>query len=161
MTLLHLSQNPRQEAAGWNFRLGVPGFRFADLNRVRRIASLDEVFREELKLHDQDLSVHYEAYREAGGVGYDSQQSSDITIRVAPHVTHFIVKLFQIEAEYAQLREHVLSDGRIFEWKKRYLDKYILKQHPSKDETERWDLSELEFKYRALVDRHFSQSIFG
>ena len=55
MTLLHLSQNPRQEAAGWNFQLGVPGFRFADLNRVRRIASLDEIFREELKLHDPDL----------------------------------------------------------------------------------------------------------
>ena len=158
MTLLHLSQNPRQEAAGWNFRLGVPGFRFADLNRVRRIASLDEIFREELKLHDPDLSLLYEAYREAGGEGYDAQTASDITLRVAPYVNRFIVKLFQIEAEHAQLQEHILSDGRIFEWKKKYLDKYVLKQHPSGEELAQWDLSELEFNYRALIDRHFSQA---
>ena len=29
---------------------------------------------------------------------------------------------------------------------------------PPGDELERWDLSELEFNYRALVDRHFSQA---
>ncbi len=158
MTLLHLSQNRRQEAAGWNFQLGVPGFRFADLNRVRRIASLDEIFREELKLHDPDLSLRYEAYREAEGESYDAQTASDITLRVAPYLNRFIVKLFQIEAEYAQLQEHILSDGRIFEWKKKYLDKYVLKQRPSGDELARWDLSELEFDYRSLVDRHFSQA---
>jgi hypothetical protein len=57
MSLLHLSQNPRAEAAGWNFPLGIPGFRFADLNRVRRIAALDEVFRQELKAADATLAT--------------------------------------------------------------------------------------------------------
>ena len=50
------------------------------------------------------LSLLYEAYREAGGIGYDAQTASDITLRVAPYVNRFIVKLFQIEAEYAQLQ---------------------------------------------------------
>jgi len=61
MTLLHLSKNPREEAAGWNFPLGIPGFRFADLNRVRRIAELDSVFRQELRTADPDVSAVYGA----------------------------------------------------------------------------------------------------
>ena len=69
MTLLHLSTNPRAEAAGWNFPLGIAGFRFADLNRVRRIAELDSVFRQELKAADPDLSDDYEEYRLAEGKG--------------------------------------------------------------------------------------------
>ncbi|MFN8006359.1 MAG: FAD-dependent oxidoreductase [Terriglobia bacterium] len=158
MNLLHLSKNPRQEAAGWNFQLGIPGFRFADLNRVRRIAALDEVFREELNAQDPELSKAYAEYREAQGIGYEPLAVSEMTLRVAPFVTRFIVKLFHIEAEYAELRARILADGRIFEWKKRYLDKQILKQHLPADKVQGWDLSELEFDYRALVDHHVPQA---
>jgi hypothetical protein len=37
MTFKHLSENPRQQARAWNIALGVPGFRYAGLNRVRRL----------------------------------------------------------------------------------------------------------------------------
>jgi len=47
--LLHLSANPREDSAGWNFPLGIERFRFADLNRVRRIAAVDRIFRDELR----------------------------------------------------------------------------------------------------------------
>ena len=157
MSLLHLSQNPRAEAAGWNFPLGISGFRFADLNRVRRIAALDEVFRQELKAADAALATAYEAYRSATGKGYDSKSSSDILIRIAPYLGKFIARIFQIETEYQELQKRVLSDGRIFDWKKKFLDKHVLKHHPSAEEMEQWDLSELEFGYRALADRYLSQ----
>src|SRR5262245_65219278 len=131
MTLLHLSKNPREEAAGWNFPLGIPGFRFADLNRVRRIGELDGVFRRELGTADSELSAVYEAYRLAEGKGYDAVTTSNLLIRVAPHLGRFVARIFQIEAENQTLKQRVLTDGRIFEWKKRYLDKQVLKQPPS------------------------------
>jgi NADPH-dependent glutamate synthase beta subunit-like oxidoreductase/NAD(P)H-flavin reductase len=161
MTLLHLSMNPREEAASWNFPLGIPGFRFADLNRVRRIADLDRVFRQELQTSDPDLSAVYEDFRRAEGKGYDPVAASDIFIRVAPHLGRFVARIFQIEGEYRVLQERVLTDGRIFDWKKKYLDRQVLKQPPAPQEMQEWDLSELEFNYRALVDRRLSQAPFA
>ncbi len=161
MTLLHLSKNPREEAAGWNFPLGIPGFRFADLNRVRRIAELDGVFRQELKAADPDLSTVYEEYRLVAGQGYEAIAASDILIRVAPHLGRFVARIFHIEAEHQALQQRIVGDGRIFEWKKKYLDKQVLKQQPSPEEMHRWDLSELEFDYRALVDRRLSHAPFA
>jgi NADPH-dependent glutamate synthase beta subunit-like oxidoreductase/NAD(P)H-flavin reductase len=157
MSLLHLSQNPRAEAAGWNFPLGIPGFRFADLNRVRRIAALDDIFRQELQKADPQLAESYEAARNGRDTGDETAIGSDILIRVAPYLGHFIARIFQIESEYRQLQERVLAEGRIFEWKKKFLDRQVLKQHPSVEEMEQWDLSELEFDYRSLVDRCLSQ----
>jgi hypothetical protein len=52
MTFKHLSENPRQQARAWNIALGVPGFRYADLNRVRRLESLDRAFLESLRAED-------------------------------------------------------------------------------------------------------------
>jgi len=161
MNLLHLSKNPREEAAGWNFPLGIPGFRFADLNRVRRIAELDSVFRQDLRTADPELSAVYEDFRLAEGKGYDPVAASDLLVRVASHVGHFVARIFRIEAENRALQERVLTDGRIFEWKKKYLDKQVLKQPPSPDEMQRWDLSELEFDYRALVDRRLLHAPFA
>ncbi len=46
MTFQHLSENPRDKARAWNIPLGVPGFRYADLNRVRRLEALDRAFLE-------------------------------------------------------------------------------------------------------------------
>ena len=44
MTFKHLSENLKQQARGWNIALGVSGFRYADLNRVRRLEALDRAF---------------------------------------------------------------------------------------------------------------------
>ncbi|MBM3801437.1 MAG: pyridine nucleotide-disulfide oxidoreductase [Acidimicrobiia bacterium] len=161
MNLLHLSTNPRSEAAGWNFPLGIPGFRFADLNRVRRIAELDGVFRQALGASDPELSKLYEAYRSAEGKGYEVVAVSDLLIRVAPHLGRFVAQLFGIEAQHESLRQQVWEDGRLFEWKKKYLDRQVLKHPPTQEEMGPWDLSELEFDYRALVDRRVAQTSFA
>ena len=46
MTFKHLTENPREQARAWNIPLGVPGFRYADLNRVRRLEALDRAVSE-------------------------------------------------------------------------------------------------------------------
>ena len=49
MALKHLPENPRQEARAWNLQLGVPGFKYADLNRVRSLEALDKAFLSDLR----------------------------------------------------------------------------------------------------------------
>ncbi len=48
MNNMHLPSNSRSVATTWNFPLGIDGFRYADLNRVRRLMALFQLFREEL-----------------------------------------------------------------------------------------------------------------
>ncbi len=158
MDLLHLQKNPREEAAGWNFPLGIPGFRFADLNRVRRIAALDQIFRDELKAADPELSEKYEAFRACAGEGSAPEAVSEIIIRVAQHICPFIVRIFDIKDQCERLRSKLLDEGRIFDWKKKFLDKRVLKNLPPREEVEKWDLSDLEFHYRELVDRRLPQA---
>jgi NADPH-dependent glutamate synthase beta subunit-like oxidoreductase/NAD(P)H-flavin reductase len=142
-----------RESARWNFRLGYPGFRFADLNRVRRLALLDQVFRDELRAADPALSADYERYRAARGEGYAPLAASDIIIKVAAHLGPFIARLFHIEAEYEALRTRTLDENRVFDWKKRVLDKRVLRPHPKPEEIASWDPSGLESAYREVVRR--------
>jgi NADPH-dependent glutamate synthase beta subunit-like oxidoreductase/NAD(P)H-flavin reductase len=156
--LLHLSTNPRGDSAGWNFPLGIERFRFADLNRVRRIAAVDRIFRDELRAAEPELSKAYEAYRAARGEGYEPTVASDIIVRTAAFVGPFIARLFRIESEAEALRQQVLAEGRIFDFKKRFLERRVLRNPPPAAELDAWDLSELEFRYRELVDRIVPQA---
>src|SRR6266571_4038133 len=63
MTFKHLSENPRQQARAWNIALGVPGFRYADLNRVRRLEALDRAFLESLRGEGSGLASAFETWR--------------------------------------------------------------------------------------------------
>src|SRR5579871_3602309 len=143
---LHLTIKPREEATQWNLPLGIQGFRFADLNRVRRIATLDQIFCEELAAADPQLAVELQEYRKGNF-------SSDVLIRVGAYVGPFVARLFRIEAEVQQLREKLLQQGRIFEWKKKFLDKRVLKTQPSAAEMAGWDLDKREIQYREVVSR--------
>ncbi len=143
---LHLSVRAREDHNAWNFPLGLPGFRFADLNRVRRIGALDQAFRDQLAAADPELAREYQAYR-------DGHVTSDVMIRVAAFIGPFVARLFHIEAEYQALHEQLLQQGRIFKWKKEFLDKKVLKPHPSSEEIAAWDLDQLEVRYREVASR--------
>ena len=60
MNYLHLPSSSRSTATAWNFPLGIEGFRYADLNRVRRLMALHQVFRDELRSADPALAERYE-----------------------------------------------------------------------------------------------------
>ncbi len=83
MALRHLPENPRQQARAWNLQLGVPGFKNADQNRVRRVEALDRAFIAELRGSDSALAEDLIRYRDSGGkdrerlheVSHDSRTS--------------------------------------------------------------------------------------
>ncbi len=69
------------------------------------------------------------------------------------YVGPFVAKLFRIESDVAALTDSLLKQGRIFDWKDKYLDKKLLKNRPSDEEMKTWDLDEREIRYRELASR--------
>jgi len=152
MALRHLPENPRQQARAWNLQLGVPGFKYADLNRVRRLEALDRAFIAELQNADSMLAGDFIRYRDSDGKDRDRLQESHLLIKVAPHLGSFIARLFHIEKEYAELCERVRADQVVFRWKRNFVERHVLKNPPSPEELARMDPVELEFAYREVID---------
>src|SRR5437016_6221019 len=98
MNYLHLPSSSRSAATSWNFPLGIEGFRYADLNRVRRLMALYQVFRAELRSADPALSERYERSCEGYARG-EGHEDTPLLIDVARHIEGFIARLFHIEKE--------------------------------------------------------------
>src|SRR6476620_5148064 len=129
MNNLHLPSSSRSMATAWNFPLGIDGFRYADLNRVRRLIALDQAFREELRAADRVLADRYEQSCRQYDRG-DGKEDTQLLIEVAPHLDSFIARLFKIEKEVHQLNRRTTDDRAVCEFKKRFLDRHVLKTPP-------------------------------
>jgi NADPH-dependent glutamate synthase beta subunit-like oxidoreductase/NAD(P)H-flavin reductase len=153
MALKHLFENTRGEARAWNLQLGIPGFKYADLNRVRRLEALDRTFLTHLEASDPLIAKEFMQYRNSAGQGYTKLQESEFLIRVAPHLGAFIAKLFKIEAEYQALCERVRNEQVLFKWKRDFLEKRIFKNPPQTATLLQIDVVELEFSFREIVHK--------
>ena len=153
MALKHLPENPRQEARAWNLQLGVPGFKYADLNRVRRLEALDAAFLAALRDADAALAAELDAYRAAAGAGIAQAEESELLLRVAPHVGAFVARLFRIDDDYTRaLRARARRPGGL-------RVEAPVRRAPHPEDARRaaealagMDPVELEFAYREVVD---------
>jgi len=152
MALKHLPENTREEARAWNLQLGVPGFKYADLNRVRRLEALDRAFLAELQKTDHALAGDFQRYRDSGGKDRERLQESELLIKVAPHVGAFVARLFHIQAAHDALCERVRADQVVFQWKRHFVERRVLPNPPSPERLANMDPVELEFAYREVVD---------
>src|SRR5689334_21271580 len=132
MTFQHLGDNPRQQARGWNIPLGVAGFRYADLNRVRRLEALDQAFLDLLRREDAGLAVALEAYRAKNDLA--PLDESKLLMAAARHLGRFVARLFHVEAEYEALCSRVRGDEVIAAWKRGFVERRVLKDAPRPDE---------------------------
>src|ERR1700722_19501651 len=147
MNNLHLPSSSRSTATAWNFPLGIDGFRYADLNRVRRLMALYQAFRDDLRSAAPELAERYE--RAAHEVREDAD--TELLIDVARHLDRFIARLFHIEREVNDLNRRTADDGTVFEFKKRFLDRLILKTPPAPREMAAMNIADVEFRYRERV----------
>jgi len=150
MNYLHLPSSSRSTATAWNFPLGIDGFRYADLNRVRRIMALDQIFRDELNAADPALAQRYEKSREQFERG-EGQDNAELLIGVARYVDAFIARIFHIQEQVQQLNRRTLDDRTVFDFKKRFLDRQILKSAPRGEELASMNVTDIEFRYREGV----------
>src|SRR5947209_293321 len=146
MNNMHLPPSSRSTATAWNFPLGIDGFRYADLNRVRRLMALDQVFRSALRAADPALADRYEhsCRHYARGEG---KEDSQLLIAVARHLDPFIARLFHIEKEVDELNRRTTDDRTVCEFKKRFLDRLVLKTPPEPQELASVNIADLEFRY--------------
>ena len=150
MTFKHLAENPREQTRAWNLRLGVEDFRYADLNRVRRLEALDRAFLKALGEADAPLRVAFEAWRSRGSLA--KLEESELLMRAAPHLARFLARLFHLEPEHEALNQRVKADEILFDWKKKVVERRVFKQPPSPEELQRTDPAATESSYREIVD---------
>ncbi|HTU91066.1 MAG TPA: hypothetical protein VMF69_13395, partial [Gemmataceae bacterium] len=156
MNNLHLPSSSRSMATAWNFPLGIEGFRYADLNRVRRLMSLHQVFRDDLRSADPALADRYEHGCDCYSRG-EGREDTQLLIDVARHLDRFIARLFHIEKEVSDLNRRTAEDRTVYEFKKRFLDRLVLKMPPAPGELSAMNIADIEFRYRERVAEILTQ----
>src|SRR5206468_6536478 len=106
--------------AGSGLRLGVAGFRHADLFNPHRLRDLTEIFEREVERADPELMVAWRAY----GSSPDStppKQVSDLLVRMGPHLSRFVARLFGVVEELQRIRTATRNEDPIFRFKVDFL----------------------------------------
>jgi NADPH-dependent glutamate synthase beta subunit-like oxidoreductase/NAD(P)H-flavin reductase len=120
--------------------LGVPGFAYADLFEPARLADLDGVFRAELRATAADTASKLDAFRAAKGEGMTPEAVSSVLLEVAPFVSKFVAKLFQVEAEAQVLVNGANERSPLWRFKKEFSKKRVFKPNAG----QAWKASDAE-----------------
>ncbi len=107
--------------------LGFPGFDWTDLHTDEGLARLLARFDAWLGERDPDVGGLLEAARRSPDALSDAEVSA-LVLRVAPHVGAFVGRLFGVEAELEALRERLRGEEPVFDFRKRFVKKRLLKR---------------------------------
>ncbi len=111
-------------AAGSDLELAIPGFQYADLYDPDRLRELAGVFYEEVGKADPLLLSAWSSYQ-AGPDRIQPRQVSDLLVRMAPHLSRFLARLFGVEEETFLLRESTRAQDPIFRFKVDFLRRRV------------------------------------
>src|SRR3954468_5385474 len=97
--------------------LGVPGYTFADLHEPERLASLYDRFCEEAAAADPALWREWDAYRLSPDSPRPPVALSNLLIAMAPHVSRFVKRLFDVETPASAIAEATRAQDDLFRFK--------------------------------------------
>src|SRR5258708_40299211 len=97
--------------------LGVPGYSFADLHDPERLSSLYDRFCEEAQASDPALWRDWDAYRLAPDAPRPPIVLSNLLIAMAPHVSRFLKRLFDVDAPAAAVAAATRAQDDLFRFK--------------------------------------------
>jgi hypothetical protein len=97
--------------------LGVAGFTFADLHEPERLASLYERFCEEMQASDPVFWEDWDAYRQNPDRPRSPLELSALLVGMAPHVSRFLTRLFQVGADAAAIDQATRNQDDLFRFK--------------------------------------------
>src|SRR6266852_2830188 len=97
--------------------LGVPGYTCADLHEPERLASLYERFCAEVEAIDPVFWRQWDAYRHAPDAPRPPLELSNLLIRMAPHVSRFVRRLFDTDAPAAALAASTRAQDDLFRFR--------------------------------------------
>jgi NADPH-dependent glutamate synthase beta subunit-like oxidoreductase/NAD(P)H-flavin reductase len=97
--------------------LGVRGYTFADLHDPDRLASLYERFCEDVQAANPRLWAEWDAYRRTPDAPRAPVTRSRLLVNMAPYVSRFLARLFQIGPELAAVRRATSDQDDLFRFK--------------------------------------------
>src|SRR5262245_48157123 len=115
------------------FRLGVPGYTFLDLYDPTRLASLYERFCEGVAADDPTFWSEWDAYRRAPDTPHSPLALSNLLVSMAPHVSRFLQRLFDVDAPASALGEATRAQDDLFRFKVDFVRRRVLPMLKSSD----------------------------
>ncbi len=97
--------------------LGIAGYTFADLHKPQRLSSLYDGFCAEVAAVDPTLWSEWDAYRQAPDAPRSPIALSDLLVAMAPHVSRFITRLFDVDSAATALAAATHAEDALFRFK--------------------------------------------
>ena len=97
--------------------LGIDGFTYADLYVPARLEALHTVFAQTVQASDPECWAAWSAYAARPDEPRAAIEVSDLVVRMAPHVSRFVARLFRIEGATADLANGTHSLDDLFRFK--------------------------------------------
>src|SRR5262249_19370803 len=111
-------------AAGSVLHLGIPGFQFADLFQPEGLRRLTETFETGVLATDPVLMSAWRDYR-APPPPVPPKKASDLLVRMAPHVSRFIARLFGVENDVKSILSATRGEEPLFRFKVDFLRRRV------------------------------------
>ncbi len=109
-----------------SLNLRIPGFSFSDLYDPHRLAALDGEFVRELEGSDPELAAILKSGR-SDPDALSALQLSDFLVRLAPHVSRFVEKIFPISGELDALQKRAAEEAVLSRFKRDFLVRRVAK----------------------------------
>lgn len=130
--------------------INIPGFTFHDLFRPEKLSELTGIFSDEVKGSNATLWEAFNAYKESGGENMTEIQTSDLLVRMAPHLSLFVQNMFGVKDECVRLRLEAQRDQVIFQFKKEFFSRRALKNVKQSDAL-KFDRKELRTQVQDIL----------
>ena len=121
-----MDATPTAPAATPNTNLGIPGYSFADLHDPERLSSLYERFCEQVGAENPALWRRWDAYRLAPDAPRPPIELSNLLVEMAPHVSRFVARLFQIDSPASALATATHAQDDLFRFKVDFVRRRVL-----------------------------------
>src|SRR5262245_23731121 len=107
-------------------RLGIPGISYSDLFDPERLKELQNIFDAELSAANPELYASWDGYRRNPAQPRTAVEISALLVGVAGHVSRFVARLFQIEAEVSALAAGTSDQTPVFRFKVDFVRRRVL-----------------------------------
>src|SRR5947209_5922833 len=107
-------------------RLGIPGYTFGDLHDPARLASLYDRFCEQVQADDAIFWREWDEYRRNPDAPRPPVTLSHLLIRMAPHVSRFVHRLFDVDAPASAIAAATRAQDDLFRFKVDFVRRRVL-----------------------------------
>ncbi len=140
-----------------DFDLGVPGFHYSDLYDPNGLKALAACFYDEVANTDPALAKKFADYRQGQGSGMTELAQSELLIRMAPHLSDFVARLFRAKAGRERMIDKARESQSIFQLK--FLAQRIATKKYKPEQLAQLDFAKLDLQVEQLQRCVFPETL--